>query len=138
MPGLTYAEKILGAQAGTIVFKEPNLVLTHDNTASIAQTFRKMGGEKIHDPGQCFVALDHNAPPTNAKIATQYQAIRDFVKEQGIGRFHDAGDGICHQLMAYYARPGMIIVGSDSHTCTAGAFNALAAGSARTESASIW
>ncbi|MCD4796183.1 MAG: 3-isopropylmalate dehydratase large subunit, partial [Candidatus Cloacimonetes bacterium] len=53
-------------------------------------------------------------------------------------KFHDVGDGICHQVMSYHAKPAMIIVGSDSHTCTAGAFNALAAGIDRTESAGIW
>lgn len=60
-------------------------------------------------------------PPTNANLANKYQAIRNFVKKQGINKFHDAGDGICHQLMAEHARPGMIIAGSDSHTCTADA-----------------
>lgn len=138
MAGKTFVEKVLDADCGSIVFKRPNLVLTHDNTASIANTFVKMGGEKVDDPNQLLVVLDHNAPPTTAKLATQYQKIRDFVKDQGITRFHDAGDGICHQVMSYHAKPGMIIVGSDSHTCTAGAFNALAAGIDRTESAGIW
>jgi homoaconitate hydratase family protein/3-isopropylmalate dehydratase small subunit len=55
-----------------------------------------------------------------------------------ISRFFDSGTGICHQLMLAYARPGMLIVGSDSHTTTAGAFNTFAAGIDRTESASIW
>ncbi len=138
MAGRTFVEKVLGAACGSIVFRKPNLILTHDNTASIANTFRKMGGEKVFDPQQLLVVLDHNAPPTTAKLSTQYQAIRDFVGEQGIDRFHDAGDGICHQVMSEHARPGMIIVGSDSHTCTAGAFNALAAGIDRTEAAGIW
>ena len=61
-----------------------------------------------------------------------------FVKDQGIKHFHDAGEGICHQLMEKYARPGMVIVGSDSHTCTAGAFNAFATGIDRTETAGLW
>ncbi|MCF7857986.1 MAG: 3-isopropylmalate dehydratase large subunit [Candidatus Cloacimonetes bacterium] len=136
--GKTFVEKILGAETGAIVFRKPNLVLTHDNTASIKGTFQKMGGSKVTDPDQLLVVLDHNAPPTNSKLANQYQTIRDFVKEQGIKKFHDVGDGICHQVMSYYAKPGMIIVGSDSHTCTAGAFNALAAGIDRTESAGLW
>lgn len=138
MAGKTFVEKVLGAPCGSIVFKQPDLVLTHDNTASIAKTFEKMGGKKVNDPNQLLVVLDHNAPPTTSKIATQYQDIRNFVKLQGISRFHDAGDGICHQVMSEHARPGMIIVGSDSHTCTAGAFNALAAGIDRTEAAGIW
>ncbi len=136
--GKTFVEKILNAERGAIVFRKPDIVLTHDNTASIKNTFNKMGGEKVFDANQLLVVLDHNAPPTNAKLANQYQIIRDFVKEQGIKRFHDVGDGICHQIMIYHAKPGMIIVGSDSHTCTAGAFNALAAGIDRTESAGIW
>ncbi len=134
----TFVEKLFGAPAGSIVFRRPDIVLTHDNTASIEKTFVKMGGEKVFDADQLMVVLDHNAPPTTAAVATNYQQIRDFVKRQGVKRFYDAGDGICHQLMSNHARPGMLIVGSDSHTCTAGAFNAMAAGIDRTESAGIW
>ena len=134
----TFAEKVFGAPAGSIVFRHPDLILTHDNTASIRQTFEKMGGTKVHDPERLVVVLDHNAPPTSAALANSYQSIRDFVQEQGISRFHDAGSGICHQIMARYARPGMVIVGSDSHTCTSGAFNAMAAGIDRTEAAGLW
>jgi len=134
----TFAEKIFNAPAGSIVFHKPDIVLTHDNTASIEGTFRKMGGDKVFDPGQLLVVLDHNAPPTSSKLANDYQQIRVFVKHQGIEHFHDAGEGICHQLMEKYALPGMVIVGSDSHTCTAGAFNAFAAGIDRTETAGLW
>ncbi len=138
MSGKTYVEKILNAEKGAIVFRKPDIVLTHDNTASIKNTFKKMGGEKVSDPDQLLVVLDHNAPPTSSKLANQYQTIRDFVNEQGIKKFYDVGKGICHQVMSYHAKPGMIIVGSDSHTCTAGAFNTLAVGIDRTESAGIW
>jgi len=105
MAGKTFVEKILGANCGAIVFRKPDIVLTHDNTASIKNTFKKMGGTKVSDPEQLLVVLDHNAPPTNAKLATQYQEIRDFVKEQDIKKFYDVGGGICHQLMANHARP---------------------------------
>ncbi len=134
----TFAEKIFKAQAGTIVFARPDIILTHDNTSSIFKTFQKMNGSKVSDPDQMLVVLDHNAPPADAKLATQYQEIRDIVSQQGINKFYDAGKGICHQIMSYHARPGMLIVGSDSHTSTAGAFNSLAAGIDRTESAGIW
>lgn len=136
--GKTFAEKILGAEAGAIVFRKPDIILTHDNTASIANTFKKMGGDKVKDAEQLLIVLDHNAPPTSAELANDYQKIRDIVKEQGIKKFHDVGKGICHQIMADYAKPNMIIVGSDSHTCTAGAFNAFAAGIDRTETAGLW
>ena len=136
--GQTFVEKILGAPAGSIVFKSPDLILTHDNTASIRKTFEKMGGKRVFDPDRLVIVLDHNSPPTNSKVATDHENVRQFVKEQGIKRFHDEGEGICHQLMALHAKPGMIIVGSDSHTCTAGAFNTLAVGIDRTEAAGIW
>lgn len=134
----TFVEKILGAPEGTIVFRKPDIVLTHDNTVSVKKTFEMMGGGKLFDPNQVLVVLDHNTPPTSAKFANDYRVIRDFVKAQGIAHFYDVGKGICHQVMAGHARPGMIIVGSDSHTCTAGAFNALAVGVDRTEAAGLY
>ena len=134
----TFAEKIFKAPVGTIVFARPDIILTHDNTSSIYKTFQKMGGSNVANPDQMLVVLDHNAPPSDAKLATQYQEIRDIVSHQGIKKFYDAGKGICHQIMSYHAKPGMLIVGSDSHTSTAGAFNSMAAGIDRTESAGIW
>ena len=92
--GQTFVEKILGAPVGSIVFKKPDLVLTHDNTASISKTFAKMGGDKVKDPNQMLVVLDHNAPPTNAKLANDYQLIRDIVKQQGIEKFHNNSSSI--------------------------------------------
>ncbi len=138
MTGKTFAEKIFGAGAGSITFARPDLILSHDNTSSIYSTFKKMGGTSLANPDALLITLDHNAPPTNAKLANDYQVIREFVEKFSIRKFHDVGDGICHQLMSNYARPGMIIVGSDSHTSTAGAFNAFAAGIDRTETAGLW
>ena len=138
MKAQTFAEKIFNAPAGSIVFARPDIILTHDNTSSIYKTFQKMGGDNVADPDQMLVVLDHNAPPADAKLATQYQDIRDIVVAQGIRKFYDSGKGICHQLMSNHAKPGMLIVGSDSHTSTAGAFNSFAAGIDRTESAGIW
>jgi len=134
----TFVEKIFDAPEGSVVFRKPDIILTHDNTSSIFQTFKKMGGIKVSDPDQMLVVLDHNAPPADAKLATQYQDIRNIVSDQAIKSFYDSGMGICHQMMSKHAQPGMIIVGSDSHTCTAGAFNAMAAGIDRTEAAGIW
>lgn len=138
MAGKTFVEKIFGADTGSIVFATPDIILSHDNTSSIEKIFHRMGGEKLKNPKQLLVVLDHNAPPTSSKLANDYLQIRNFTEAQHVSRFHPAGDGICHQLMAGYAKPGMIVVGSDSHTCTAGAFNAFAAGIDRTETAGLW
>ncbi|MBM4315741.1 MAG: aconitate hydratase, partial [Deltaproteobacteria bacterium] len=134
----TFVEKILGAPEGTIVFRKPDIVLTHDSTIGVKKTFETMGGERVFNPDQLLIVLDHNTPPTTAKFANDYRVIRDFVKAQGVKNFYDAGKGICHQIMAGHARPGMIIVGSDSHTCTAGVFNTLAVGVDRTEAAGLF
>ncbi|MCP4313263.1 MAG: homoaconitate hydratase family protein [Bacteroidetes bacterium] len=134
----TFVEKVFDAPEGAIVFRKPDLVLTHDNTSSIRNTFEKMGGAKVFDPDRLVVVLDHNAPPTSSTLANSYKSIREFVEEQGVEKFHDAGEGICHQLMTQHVKPGMVVVGSDSHTCTAGAFNAMAAGIDRTEAAGLW
>jgi homoaconitate hydratase family protein/3-isopropylmalate dehydratase small subunit len=134
----TFVEKIFDASQGAIVFRAPDLVLTHDNTSSIRSTFEQMGGTRVFDPDRLVVVLDHNAPPTTSSLANSYESIRQFVNQQGIRKFHDAGSGICHQLLADHVRPGMVVVGSDSHTCTAGALNAMAAGIDRTEAAGIW
>ncbi len=144
MKGYTVSEKIFSnksgqeIRAGTIVYAEPDLVLTHDNTASISKTFEKMGGSKIKYSNKLVIALDHDAPPTSSKIANDHHLIRNFVVEQNIPNFYDVGSGICHQLMSNHAKPGMLIVGSDSHTCTSGAFSTFAAGIDRTETAGIW
>jgi len=134
----TFVEKIFNARTGSIIFVKPDLILSHDNSASIYKTFLKMEGTRIFNPDKLLIVLDHNAPPTDAKLANDYQAVRDIARTLGISKFYDAGRGICHQIMSYHARPGMIILGSDSHTCTAGAFNAMAAGIDRTETAGLW
>lgn len=138
MKGKTFAEKIFNAPAGSIVFKKPDIVLTHDNTSSIEKIFQKMSGKEIFDSDQLMVVLDHNAPPTTSNLANSYQVIRNFGNKHQVRKFYDVGEGICHQLMSHHAKPGMVVVGSDSHTCTAGAFNAFAAGIDRTEAAGLW
>ncbi len=140
----TFAEKLFSlksgedAYAGDIVFAEPDLVLSHDNSASIMKTWQKMGGKEIKYPDRLVIVLDHDSPPTSAKLANDHQIIRDLVKDQGITNFYDEGTGICHQLMSNHALPDMLIVGSDSHTCTSGTFDAFAAGIDRTETAGLW
>lgn len=144
MSGKTFSEKLFSrkanedVRAGAIVYAEPDLILSHDNTASINKTFEKMGGTSVIYPDKLVIVLDHDAPPTSAKIANDHQAIRAFVQQQQIPIFYDAGNGICHQLMSNHVLPGMLVVGSDSHTCTSGAYNTFAAGIDRTETAGLW
>ncbi|MBO4712145.1 3-isopropylmalate dehydratase large subunit, partial [bacterium] len=100
--GQTFAEKIFSKMAGrpvvpgTILTIRPDHVLTHDNSAAIYSTFKKMGGKKVDDPNQILIILDHIVPAANEKAATNHQTVRQFVKEQGIKNFYDCGRGICH------------------------------------------
>jgi len=144
--GLTFAEKALARKAGLeqvepgqIVTVQPDKLLTHDNTAAIAKIFREIGVERVARPGINVIVLDHVVPAATEGHATNHQQTRRFVAEQGITNFYDVGEGICHQVLPEkgHALPGYVIVGSDSHTPTAGAFGAFAAGIGRTEAAAV-
>ena len=145
--GKTFAEKVLGrkagkddAVAGEILFLSPDHLLTHDNTAAI---IGKIGPELLRfgvaRKDLSVIVLDHVAPAASEKTATNHQQIREFVKAWGIEHFHDVGSGICHQVLMEkgLARPGGVIVGSDSHTCSYGAVACFATGVDRTEAAAL-
>ncbi len=144
--GKTFAEKILAwkaglpeATAGQIVTVRPDRLLTHDNTSAIAQTFRKIGVKRVADPTRQVIILDHVVPAANETYAQSHKETREFVREQGISAFYDIGEGICHQVLPEHghALPGMLIVGSDSHTPMHGALGAFATGIGRTEAAAV-
>jgi len=144
--GHTFAEKILAQKAGLaevvpgqIVEVTPDAALSHDNTAPISGIFRKIGVARVARPDIHVVVLDHACPAPTTKHAQNHKVIREFVAEQGIEHFYDVGRGVCHQVLAEegFALPGALIVGSDSHTPTAGAFGAFAAGIGRSEMAAI-
>ncbi len=142
----TFAEKVLARKAGLaevapgqIVEVTPDVALSHDNTAPIAGIFRKIGVARVARPDIHVVVLDHACPAPTTKHAQNHKAIRRFVAEQGMAHFYDVGRGVCHQVLAEegFALPGALVVGSDSHTPTAGAFGAFAVGVGRSEMAAI-
>ncbi len=144
--GHTFAEKVLAQKAGLeetvagqIVEVMPDVALSHDNTAAIAGIFRKIGVTRVARPDIHVVILDHACPAPTTRHAQNHKDIRQFVAEQGIVHFYDVGRGVCHQVLAEegFALPGALVIGSDSHTPTAGAFGAFAAGIGRSEMASI-
>jgi len=145
--GKTFIQKIFeqktGKQVheGEIVFVEPDYILTHDNSAAIIKKLSQVKeGIKVKYPDRIVIMLDHVIPAASAKTANNHKDIREFVKEQHITHFYDIGRGICHQVLPEVglAKPGSVIVGSDSHTCTYGAFGAFSTGIDRTEAAGIW
>ena len=147
MTGRTFSEKVLSrcsgvedARAGEIVEAEPDLVLSHENTYLVNKSFSELGLHRIWNPDKVVVFLDHRSPANTAQTALVHARIRHIVNDLGIRSFHDVGEGICHQLLVEkkLAKPGQLILGSDSHTTTAGAVGAFAAGIGATEMAGIW
>lgn len=144
--GKTFSEKVFSSKAGRdvrageIVTLEPDYILTHDNTAAILKKLPEIGATRLKYPERIIVVLDHVTPAADSKHAANHKSIREFVSEQGINNFYDVGRGVCHQIMVeeHYASPGKLILGSDSHTTTAGAVGAFAAGIGRTEAAGVW
>ncbi len=144
--GKTFSEKVLGrkagkdVRAGDVVTAAPDSVLSHDNSAAIIGEFRKLGVARVKAPETLVIVLDHIVPAADEKYAQNHKTVREFVAEQGLRNFYDINAGICHQVLPEqgFALPGRLIVGSDSHTTSYGAFGAFAAGIGRTETASIW
>lgn len=143
----TFSQKILAKKAGKptvavgeIVNVAPDVILSHDNSAAIAKTFKSMGAKKVFDANQIVIILDHCVPAADDKHAANHKNIREFVAAQGIKNFYDINVGICHQVLPEkgHVLPGTLVLGSDSHTNAHGALGALAAGIGRTEAASIW
>lgn len=151
MNSQTLIQKILASASGKenegvaeneIVFVSPHMILSHDNSAAISKTFYKITGPngKVWDPNRIFIALDHAVPAPNAVQADNQKLVRKFVQDQGIKNFYDGGTGICHQVLPEkgHVPPNVVILGSDSHTTTHGAFGAAGIPIGRTETASVW
>ena len=143
----TFTQKAIARAAGLdyvavaqIVTVRPDRVLSHDNSAAIARIFRRMGATRILDPDRIIITLDHAVPAPTAVHARNHAEIRDFVREQNIRHFFDAGRGICHQVIGEEALilPGQMILGADSHTTHHGWLGAFGAGIGRSEAAALW
>lgn len=143
--GKTFAEKVLAKKAGLaevapgqIVTVKPEHLLTHDNTSAIVGKVAKdLETYGLVSQDLPVIAIDHVVPAVDEKTAIGHQQIRAFAKAYGVKHFFDVGEGVCHQLMVEkgLALPGMLLLGSDSHTCMYGALNAFATGIDRTEAA---
>lgn len=144
---MTFAEKLLARKAGLketvpgqIVTVKPDHLLMHDNAAPITNKVKNDLAEYgLCNPDLPVIVLDHVIPASDEKTATNHKLIREFVKKYGVKHFFDVGEGICHQVMIEkgFARPGTLVVGSDSHTCAYGALNCFSTGIDRTEAAAL-
>jgi len=145
---MTLAEKILARASGRervapdqIVVARVDLAMSHENADLVRKSFLEIGLARVWDPSRIVIVFDHRIPAESEKTATTHKAVREFVAAQGIEHFYDVGrGGICHQVLPEngHVRPGMVLVGTDSHTTTHGAFGAFATGIGATEMAGVW
>ena len=145
---MTLAEKILARASGRervwpdqIVVARVDLAMSHENADLVRKSFLEIGLARVWDPSRIVIVFDHRIPAESEKTATTHKAVREFVAAQGIEHFYDVGrGGICHQVLPEngHVWPGMVLVGTDSHTTTHGAFGAFATGIGATEMAGVW
>src|SRR5215831_15264900 len=145
---MTLAEKILARASGResvqpeeIVVAQVDVALSHENADLVRKSFAEIGVPRVWDSAKIVIILDHRVPAESERTAATHKAIREFVAAQEIRNFYDVGrGGICHQVLAErgHALPGMVVVGTDSHTTTHGAFGAFATGIGATEMAGVW
>ena len=141
--GMTISQKILANKAnkdevkpGEIVMADVDLAFANDITAPIAIDFVKRLGVDVFDKGKVALIPDHFTPNKDINSANQCKIMRDFVRERNLPNYWETGEvGIEHALLPEqgYIKPGMLIVGADSHTCTHGALGAFATGMGSTD-----
>lgn len=99
----------------------------------------RWGGEKVWDPEKLVFVFDHFAPSPSIEGSINHALMREFVKEQGLKHHFDIEKGVCHQVLpeAGLVYPGMVLIATDSHTTTHGAFGAFGTGVGATDLATI-
>lgn len=142
--GKTITEKILAAHAGLdevnpgqLIQSQVDIVLSNDITAPLAiEQFRASGAKKVFNRDKVVIVADHFAPHKDILSAEQCRFVREFAQEQQLTHYYEGGEmGIEHVLLPEkgIVKPGQVIIGADSHTCTYGALGAFATGVGSTD-----
>ncbi len=137
--GKTLAEKILSgksgqdAYAGDIVIAQVDVAAFQDGTGPLGvRQLQKMRLERAR-ASKSILFIDHAAPSPRKELSNDHMLLREFSKKTG-AILSEVGDGIIHQrLVESYAKPGDVVIGADSHTCTSGALGAFATGMGSTD-----
>lgn len=145
----TITEKILASHSGKeevspggLVLVSVDLALANDITAPIAiEKVDQFGFTKLADVRKVVLVPDHFTPNKDIKSAQQCKKVREFARRFSIPHYFETGEvGVEHVLLPEqgFVKPGMVIVGADSHTCTYGAIGAFATGMGSTDIAFAW
>ena len=155
---MTMVEKLLArasgnayVQPGETVFARINLAMSHDASAGpVAKLFHKHFGEnaRLWDTNQVVLVADHfiqtNEVRVDPRAQILHQEMVQFAQKQGCHLLDVVSPGeamgICHVLLPElgFIHPGMVVVGTDSHTCTYGAFGCFATGVGHTDMANAF
>ncbi|MDI6753735.1 MAG: 3-isopropylmalate dehydratase large subunit [Thermodesulfobacteriota bacterium] len=145
--GMTLAEKILARASGQervtpgqYVTAQIDLAMAHEGLAAVFMNLARAGWTKVWDPSRIVALLDHYVPAPTERSAEIHKVVRAAVKQWGIQHFYGERAGICHQVLPEkgHILPGMLIVGTDSHTTTYGAFGAAGTGIGFTDMAYVF
>ncbi|MBA7530571.1 3-isopropylmalate dehydratase large subunit [subsurface metagenome] len=125
---------------GDIITIGVDWAMVHDGTIVLTKVQFEKVFDKVFDPEKIIVAFDHLYPPNTENTANLLKDSRDFIKRQGIKRFFEGGQGVCHQLLLECddIKPGDFLVGADSHSATVGAKYCLSMGVGATDMAYIF
>jgi len=153
MAGMTLTEKIIARHAGRdrvapgeVVWVDTDILMTHDvcGPPAIGILKREFGPDaRVWDPERVVIIPDHFIFTADRDANRNVDVLREFVAEQGIPHYYDVGGdrykGVCHVALAEegHTRPGELLFGTDSHTCTAGAFGLFATGIGNTDAAFV-
>ncbi len=150
---MTITEKILAKHAGKSkvepgdnVWVDVDILMTHDVCGPpTIGIFKKQFGQnaKVWDKEKVVIIPDHYIFTKDKYANRNIDILREFAKEQDLPHYYDVGTerykGVCHMALPEegFTRPGEILFGTDSHTCTAGAFGEFATGIGNTDAAFI-
>jgi 3-isopropylmalate/(R)-2-methylmalate dehydratase large subunit len=141
---MTITEKILAkasgkktVKAGELVDAKLDVVLFIDVTgpAAVSMLIEK-GIDKVFDRNKIVVTPDHFQPAKDIKSAELHKRLDEWARRHKIKHYYKIGKaGVCHALLPEqgHIRPGEVIVGPDSHTCTYGAFACFSTGVGSTD-----
>ncbi|MEO1005916.1 MAG: aconitase/3-isopropylmalate dehydratase large subunit family protein [Cyanobacteria bacterium J06638_38] len=154
---MTMAEKMLArasgneyVQPGEVVFAQVDLAMSHDAIAApVFRLFQHHFGKEaqIWDSSKVVLVADHFIQVNDIRVDSQatklYREMIAFAEQYHCKLFDlvspGEASGICHVLLpeAGLVKPGMIIAGTDSHSCTYGAFGSFSTGVGTTDMANI-
>jgi len=124
---------------GEFIVVNVDLAEINDLYLQVLLSFKEMGGDRVWNPKKITFIMDHYAPAPTIRAAENQKKMREFALEQGAKNFFDINRGVCHQVIpeAGLVWPGMLLVATDSHTTTHGAFGAFSTGIGATDMAAV-